>query len=399
MKLTFTHTKYAAYLGSASQAIVLNLPPLLFATFARDYGIGVGLLGALVSVTFVIQIVVDAICVRYADRIGWRNLVVASEIFCAAGLIGLAFLPDLFADPYIGLLAAVVLYSTGGGILEVIISPIVEALPSKEKSSAMSMLHSFYSWGQVATVLLSTLYFVVFGVQNWRWLAVAWSIEPIFNAILFSKTPINTFDGQSASAEEKTPFVKLITSKLFWLFFALMICSGASEQAMAQWTSYFAETGLHVSKTLGDLLGPCTFAALMGVSRTFYGKFGERIDLKKYLAVSGVLCLASYFVAVFSPFPVVSVIGCAVSGLAVGIMWPGVLSLAAQRCHFGGTALFALLALAGDIGCSSGPSVVGFVSGADGSALGLSGLKLGLFAAMLFPLLLVVAVSALKKAK
>lgn len=388
MEKQYKRTLYASYLGYVTQAIVNNLAPLLFVTFQKEYGISVAQIGFLVTYNFAVQMLVDLIAANYVEKIGYKKSILAAHVFSAAGLLGLGILPELLGNPYMGLLAAITVYALGGGLIEVLVSPIVQALPMDEKSAAMSLLHSFYCWGHVMVVVLSTIFFRIAGIGNWKLLTAIWALVPALNIILYAGAPIRVLVEEG----EALPARKLFKMKLFWLLFLLMICSGASEQAMSQWASFFAEKGLEVSKTMGDLLGPCMFAVLMGASRTFYGICGEKIPLKRFISYSSLLCVGSYLLAVFSPNPVFSLVGCSICGLSVGIMWPGVFSLAAEYCPQGGTAMFAFLALAGDIGCSGGPSVVGSVSGAFGSNL-----KAGLLAAILFPVLLLIGVNALQK--
>ena len=388
MKRKYKRTLYASYLGYITQAIVNNLAPLLFVTFQKEFRITVAQIGFLVTYNFAAQMVVDILAAKYVEKIGYKVSILAAHIFAAAGLIGMGFLPSVLGNPYIGLLIAITIYAIGGGLIEVLVSPIVQALPMDEKSAAMSLLHAFYCWGHVLVVVLSTVYFRVVGIESWRFLTILWALVPIANIFVYAGAPIKVLVEEGNAL----PVKKLFSMKLFWCFFILMICSGASEQAMSQWASYFAENGLQVSKTMGDLLGPCMFAILMGVSRTFYGIKGDKIPLKKFISISSILCVLSYLVAVFSPSPVLSLVGCGICGLSVGIMWPGVFSLAAEYCSQGGTAMFALLALAGDIGCSGGPSVVGCISG-----IFQGNLKYGLLAAIIFPVILIAGVNMLKK--
>ena len=406
MKLQYKHTVYASYLGYITQAIVNNLPPLLFITFQKTMGISLSELGFLVSLNFGVQMLVDLISAKFVDRIGYRICIVAAHICSTVGLVGLGLFPMLLPNPYLGLMIAVVINAIGGGLIEVLVSPIVQALPGDEKASAMSMLHSFYCWGHVTVVLLSTLYFVTIGLSRWYFLPLIWAVLPLFNTFFYAKVPLLTLTGEHSA----TPLRKLFSMKIFWLFLILMICSAASEQAMAQWAALFAESGLNVSKTMGDLLGPCAFAVCMGLSRTYYGKNGSRIDLKKFILASSILCMISYLLATLSPVPLLSLAGCALCGLSVGIMWPGSFSLAAEYCPAGGTGMFALLALAGDIGCSLGPGMVGVVSNSVASRSGSlsnllfgnltgteAGLKTGLLCAILFPVLMFFAVSVLSR--
>lgn len=387
MKLNYRHTLFASYLGYITQAIINNLAPLLFLTFQKSFDITLGEIGFLVSINFCIQMAVDVLAVKFVDKIGYRTCAVTAHIMCTAGLIGMGCFPFLFENAYAGLLIAIFFNAIGGGLIEVLVSPIVEALPGDQKESAMSLLHSFYCWGHVGVVLLSTLYFTTIGIDRWYFLPILWAAVPLFNAFFFSKVPIRTL----VEEEDAMPLKKLFSMKLFWLFFLMMLCAGASEQAMSQWASLFAESGLKVSKTLGDLLGPCAFAVLMGLSRVFYGKFGEKINLKNFIALSSVLCIVSYLLASLSTNPLISLLGCSLCGLSVGIMWPGTFSLSAKSCPQGGTAMFALFALAGDIGCSAGPGTVGLIAG--------ESLKKGILLAIVFPICMFLAVMTLKRLK
>ena len=387
MNRGYRRTLYASYLGYITQAIINNLAPLLFVLFQDEFHISVAQIGFLVTYNFGIQILVDVLAARYAERLGYKPCIVVAHVLCAAGLVGLGVLPGLML-PYAGLLLAVTVYAVGGGLIEVLISPIVQALPTDEKSSAMSLLHSFYCWGHAAVVILTTLFFWLVGTAYWRLLTALWAILPAANAVLFVGCPIRVLLEDAGPM----PVKQLLRMGMFWLFAILMVCSGAAEQAMSQWASYFAERGLRVSKSMGDLLGPCLFALLMGLSRLFYGIKGEKIPLERFIIFSGILCIASYLIAVLAPLPVLALVGCGLCGLSVGILWPGVFSLAAEYCPQGGTAMFALLALAGDVGCSSGPSLVGAV------AQGFHGqLKAGLLAAIVFPVVLSVGVRFLKR--
>lgn len=380
----------ASYLGYITQAIVNNFAPLLFVTFQKSFDISLEKIGYLVTVNFCIQLFVDFIAAKFVDKIGYRICIVAAHLFAGTGLVLMGVLPFAFADPYMGLICAIVFYSIGGGLIEVLISPIVEACPTDKKSAAMSLLHSFYCWGHVAVILLTTLFFVTAGIENWRILSALWAVIPLANAVYFCFVPINTL----VDSEKSAPIKELFKSKLFWILILLMICSGASEQGMSQWSSAFAETGLKVSKTLGDLLGPCMFAVMMGVSRVFYAAFSGRLKLMKFISVSCVFCVIGYLVSALSPVPALALVGCGICGLSVGILWPGVFSLAAERAPTGGTAMFAFLALAGDLGCSSGPTLVGVVSSAFNDNL-----RVGFLAAIAFPVALIIGIMLLKRTK
>ena len=381
MKLTYKHTLAASYLGYITQAVVNNLTPLLFVVFEASLGISIGRISLLITVNFGVQMLVDILSAKWIGVIGTRRAIVAAHAFAAAGLAALGTLPYLLADPYVGVLCAVCLCAVGGGITEVLISPIVEALPSEDKAGSMSLLHASYCWGHVGVVVLSTLYFALAGTGRW-------ALLPLCNMVLFARVPLCALAGD----EHRTPLRALLKNKMIWLFLLMMVCAGASEQGMSQWASLFAETGLGVPKAMGDLLGPCAFAVMMGLSRTLYGVWGTRISLKRCMAASGFLCVASYAVAVFAPWPLLSLAGCALCGFSVGILWPGTFSLSMVHCPEGGTSMFALFALAGDVGCALGPGVVGVVSGVAGGAL-----KAGLLAACVFPVVLLLTVSRLRR--
>ena len=391
MKFNDRHTLYACYIGYITQAIINNLSPLLFLTFHKQFGISLAAISILISINFCTQIAVDLISVKFVDKIGYRASGILSFVISAIGLVSLGLLPNVMPNAYVGLIIATMLNAIGGGLLEVLVSPVVEAipLPQKQKASAMSLLHSFYCWGHVGVVILSTLYFSIAGIQNWMYLPMIWALVPLFDVFLFAKIPLYKL----VEEEERVPLRKTLKTGIFWLLFLLMICAGASEQAMSQWSSIFAELGLGVSKTVGDLLGPCAFAICMGLSRLIYGKMGQRINLKKFIIGSSLLCVVSYLIAVFSPFPLLALIGCAMCGFSVGIMWPGIFSIAGERCRSGGTAVFALFAVAGDIGCASGPALVGVISNATG---GDNGLKTGLLCAIMFPIVMCIGVSVLR---
>ncbi len=386
MKQSYQHTIYASYIGYITQAIVNNFAPLLFLIFQDRFGIPLEKITLLITFNFAVQLLVDLASAGFVERIGYRVSIVAAHLFATAGLVGLAVFPHVFSSPYVGLLTAVVIYAVGGGLLEVLVSPIVEACPTEHKSSAMSLLHSFYCWGTVAVILISAGAMCLFGKSCWPVLACIWAIVPLANAVYFTKVPIRML----TEPEEGMTVKRLISSKMFWLFVVLMVMAGASEQAMIQWTSTFAEGALGISKTLGDLAGPCAFAVLMGCARVFYGIFHEKVSLLPYIVGSGVLCILSYLLAALSPSPALSLVGCALCGLSVGILWPGVFSLAAEAGPKGGTVMFALLALEGDLGCSGGPTVVGFVAGHAGDDL-----KKGLLAAIVFPAILILGAVSL----
>ena len=382
MTVSYNKTIYACFVGYIVQAIVNNFVPLLFLTFHNAYQIPLSKITLLITINFGLQLLVDLISVSFIDKIGYRASAVLAHICSAVGLILLTVLPDAFPNPFTGLLVAVVVYATGGGLLEVLVSPIVEACPTEHKEKTMSLLHSFYCWGHVGVVLLSTLFFQFAGTGGWKLLSLLWAVIPICNALVFLKVPLAPLVQEG---ETGLSIRELMRNKTFWLMMLLMMCAGACEQSVSQWASTFAELGLGVSKTVGDLAGPMLFAILMGTSRAIYGKYGERINLQKFMLYSGVLCIISYLVISLSPLPVLGLIGCGLCGLSVGILWPGTFSTAAASIRGGGTAMFAFFALAGDLGCSGGPTFVGLVAGAFDDKL-----SLGILAAILFPILLIV---------
>lgn len=384
MEKKYNYTIYACFIGYVVQAIVNNFVPLLFLTFHGTYGIPMTQITLLITFNFGLQLLIDLLSVTFVDKIGYRASMVIAHICAAVGFVLLTILPDLCRNAFVGLLAAVTVYAVGGGLLEVLVSPVMEACPTDNKEKAMSLLHSFYCWGHVAVVIISTIFFRVFGIGNWKIMACIWAMVPFANMFLFIKVPI------ASLMEDGEPGMKpgeLFRQRLFWILMLMMVCAGASEQAVSQWASTFAELGLGVSKTVGDLAGPMLFAVLMGSARAFYGKYGDKIELNKFMAGSSILCILSYLCISLVPNPAIGFVGCALCGLSVGIMWPGTFSKATSSIARGGTAMFALLALAGDVGCSGGPTVVGLVSGAFGDDL-----KKGILAGVIFPILLLVGI-------
>ena len=387
----YRRTRSACYIGYIVQAIVTNFAPLLFVHFSDKYGIPLTKITLLITINFGIQLFVDLVSTVLIDRIGFRTSFYLAHGFSAAGLIMLTFMPDIMPDPFVGILIPIVIYAIGGGLIEVVISPIIEACPAENKEKQMSMLHSFYCWGQVGVVLVSTVFFTLFGIGSWRILSVSFAAIAVANMILFGNSPIGTLNGEG---EKGMSLKELFSVRSFFVFLIMMLCAGASAQAISQWASSFAERGLGVNKAVGDLAGPMAFAFLMGMSRLIYGKLGHRLDMNRFMMVSTALCIVSYGCIVFVPNPVVGLVGCAVSGFAVGIMWPGTYSMAVARLPRGGSAMFALLALAGDIGCTSGPTLAGFVSGASGDDL-----RAGILAAMIFPVMMAVCLFFVRKKK
>ena len=391
MENQYNKTITACFVGYIVQAVINNFTPLLFLFFQKSYHIPLSHITLLVTFNFGIQLLVDLLSVGFIDKIGYRASIIIAHVLSAAGLILLTVLPEILPVPFIGILIAVMIYAIGGGLLEVLVSPVVEACPSDNKEKAMSMLHSFYCWGYAGVVLISTLFFYVAGIENWKILAVIWAVIPIGNAFVFAKVSIAPLIEDGESGFELKDLFRI---KVFWILLIMMVCAGASEQAVSQWASAFAEKGLGISKAAGDLAGPMAFAVLMGMSRLFYGKYGERIHLERFMVYSSFLCVLSYLGISLFPIPMLNLIACAVCGLSVGIMWPGTFSKASSALPKGGTAMFALLALGGDIGCSGGPTLVGMVSGALGDNL-----KMGILAGIIFPVLLLMGIILCRKTK
>lgn len=380
LKNNYSHTLRACYMAYVTQAIAVNFTPLLFVTFQNTYSITLSQLSILIAVTFIIQMIVDFTSTKFVDKIGYRVCTVSAHILAAAGFVMLGILPEAFSDPFYGILTACFFYSVGSGLIEVLVSPIVESCPTSHKASAMALLHSFYCWGTALVIFVSTLYFIFAGIENWRVLSILWAILPAANAVIFTQVPIS--HTEEAAGEGLKALFK---HKIIWVIILMMITGGAAEVAMSQWASAFAENGLKVSKTVGDLMGPCMFAVLMGTGRVVYSSLVKRFDLVKYIAVCAALCLVTYIMASLSSSPLLALIGCAMTGFCVGVFWPGTFSYAASRIPAGGTAMFGILAFAGDIGCTVGPGLVGTVSGLLGDNL-----KVGLLSAIVFPAVLLI---------
>ncbi len=394
IRTSFKHTLAAAYIGYITQAIVNNFAPLLFLTFSTEWDIPLSRMALLVSINFGIQLTVDLICAGLGDRMGYRVPIVLAHVLAAAGLVGLGIFPRIFPDPYVGILVAIAIYAIGGGLTEVLISPIAEACPVENKEAQMSLLHSFYCWGHVLVILLSTAFFALVGIESWWLLACLWAIVPLCNAVYFALVPIRMLNDDT-SPEELISLGKLLRQPLFWLFMVMMFAAGAGEQSMSQWASAFAEAGLGVNKTVGDLAGPCMFAVLMGISRFLSSRVTRRIRTESFMIGCCILCVIGYLLASLSPIPLLSLVGCGICGFSVGIFWPGTFSLSALALRGGGTALFALLALAGDLGCMGGPALVGLVT----DTVAGGSLKQAILIGIAFPLALTAGLLCLGLAK
>ena len=383
----YSKTKIACYLGFITQAIVANFTPLLFMAFHREYRISIATLALIPAVFYIVQLVTDLLCAKFKN-LDYRRSIILSEITSALGLVGLAFLPQIFPSPLVGILLCVAIYAVGSGLIEVLCSPIIEACPFPNKEGMMSLLHSFYCWGAVGVILGSTLFFYFFGLTNWRILACLWALIPLYNIFNFATCPIDPIVPDA----EGMSMVELLRNSRFWLFLILMVAAGASESSMAQWTSAFAEASLGVDKAIGDLAGPCGFAFCMGLGRLWYGKKGQNLDLSAYMTGAGILCFAAYLLASLAHHPAIGLAGCMISGLAVGIMWPGSISLTSARMPGAGTALFALLALGGDMGGTLGPSLVGLATRS-----AENGIQSGILAASVFPAMLVISLLLIRR--
>ena len=387
--MQYKSTIRACFAGYVVQAVVNNFVPLLFLTFQSQYGIPLSQVTLLITINFALQLAVDGVSVFFIDRIGYRAAAVIAHICAALGLVGLAFLPDLLPSPFAGLLLSVLLYALGGGLLEVIVSPIVESCPSDHKAQTMSILHSFYCWGSAGVIVISTLFLKIFGASSWKILAAIWALLPLANCFVFTKVPLAPLVAEGGTGMH---IDQLFRSRVFWVIMLMMLCAGASEQAVSQWASTFAEKGLGVSKAVGDLAGPTVFALLMATSRLLYGKFGAKIDLNKAMMASALLCVVSYLLIGLTNSPVLDLVGVGLCGLAVGIFWPGTFSTAAASLRGGGTAMFALMALAGDLGCSGGPTLAGAIAGAFGDNL-----RLGILCALAFPALMILGILLIRR--
>ncbi|MEG1426796.1 MAG: MFS transporter [Oscillospiraceae bacterium] len=393
-------TIFACYRGNFTHAAVNNLSPLFFIIYQDKFGLSYTLLATLILFNFCTQILADLLSVKFVDKIGYRKAALFSQFMAALGLLLLAVLPNILPLPFVGLAVASTVAALGGGVMEVILSPIVDAIPGEAKASAMSLLHSFYCWGQVFVVLATTVILRLIGTDLWFLIPVLWATIPIYNFFSFLKVPLQ----DTISPEEKTPLRTLFTSKIFIVAMVIMVCAGASELSMCQWSSLFAEKALGVPKVLGDLLGPCLFAVFMGIGRVIFGIYGEKINLFKTLIASAVLCVFCYLGTALFALPVLSLVSCALCGLSVSLMWPGTISCSAAMFPKGGASMFGILAVMGDIGCSVGPALLGAISDGVKDTLlipGLSpdqiGLKTGMLSGMIFPFILLLCVIILMK--
>ena len=385
-RYSYTHTKISCYLGYTSQAISFSIPPLFFAIFNTRLNMSLSQIAFVIFMCFIIQLIVDAVAVKYVDRIGYRKSMIAGQITAASGLLFLGILPEFMENSYLGFFIAAVFYSIGCGITEVIVSPIIEYLPTKNKAAEMSLLHSSYSWGTVIAILATSFLLVLFGRVNWFVIPVLWALIPFYNIYLCFKVPFP----DTIKEHERTRIKDILLNPMFITAMIVMACAGASEHVIFQWASYFAEIGLNLPKVTGDLIGPCMFGVLSGMARLWFGKYGNKKNLSGALVISGMLCTGCYICIVFSPVPLISVIACGVCGLATGLMWPGTLSLTSQILPKGGTAMFGLLAMAGDLGISCGTWLTGTLGE-------LYNLKFGFTVSLIFPIILLIGLFVIFK--
>lgn len=390
MSTSYRSTKIACFIGFVVQAIINNFLPVLFIIFySKPYNLNYEQLGRLLFINFFVQLVVDALTPIIVKKIGYRGASVACHALAAAGLCMLGILPWAFPTHiYTCLVAAIVVYASGSGIIEVCISPIVEMLPGDKKGADMAFTHSFYCWGQMFTVLVSTLLIAVIGQSYWHIIPIIWAIIPLFNMFNFMRVPIVEVPEESASKTAKT----LFKNRDFWVFVVVMICAGASEITMAEWASIFTQQALGVSKTVGDLLGPCAFAICMGSGRVIFGLLDGKFNPKKALIINNILCVACYVGVALCNINWLSLVVCALCGFTVSLSWPGTYSMAARHFTTGGTLMFSVLALSGDLGCSMGPWIMGIVANN-------TNLQTGFLVSAIFPTIMVAVLPFLRKEK
>ena len=390
MKFNFQHTRYACYIGYVTQAIINNLAPLFFIIFSENYSVSYRGLGSLVMINFMTQLIVDAACIKIASRIGYKTLLVTAHIIAAIGLVLLGILPLFISPVFLALVISIVIFAIGGGLLEVLISPVVDSLPEEaaKKPASMSLLHSFYCWGQMAVILLTTFLLLQFGRENWFFLPILWAIIPLLNTFLFLNVPLIP----ALKEKDSMGIKEMARNPVFFLCLLMMLSAGASEQSVAQWASLFAERALNLPKIIGDIFGPALFALFMGIGRTIYGLFGSKIKIYPYMLFSVILCILCYLGISFAPHPLIQLAACALTGFSISIMWPAVFSISSSSFPKGGAPLFALLALMGDLGCGTGPWIAGFVSDAQGS------LGTGIFVCILFPFIFLFSLLIFKRA-
>ncbi|MBQ6884261.1 MAG: MFS transporter [Clostridia bacterium] len=389
MSASYKSTKIACFAGFVVQAIINNFLPLLFIIFNTRYNLNYEQLGRLLFINFFVQLIVDALTPAVVKHIGYRGAAIACHGLAAVGLCLLGILPLLFPKQiYTCVIIAIIIYATGSGIIEVCISPIVEMLPGDKKGADMAFSHSFYCWGQAFTVLVSTILIYLIGQDGWQLIPIIWAVIPFVNMFNFMRVPIVEQVDEPVSKTAKA----LFKNRDFWIFAIIMICAGASEITMAEWASIFTQQALGVSKTVGDLLGPCAFAICMGSGRVIFGLFDGKFNPKKALIINNILCVICYVGVAVCSIEWLSLVACALCGFTVSLSWPGTYSMAARYFPTGGTLMFSLLALCGDFGCSIGPWTMGIVANS-------TTLQMGFLVCAIFPAIMVVTAPFLRKEK
>lgn len=386
MQQSYTRLKAACYMTNISMAVVCNLPPLLFLTFRSLYGISYSLLGLLVLVNFCTQLGIDLAFSFFSRRFNIPLAVKLTPALTVAGLFLYAVWPWLFPDSvYVGLVVGTVLFSVAAGLAEVLISPVIAALPSKDPDRAMSGLHSAYAWGAVGVVLLGTVLLLVFGMTNWPWLVLLFALVPLTGFVLYMGQTIPPLQTE----EQAGGALRLLRQPGLWLCVLCIFCGGAAEVTMAQWASSYLEQALGISKVWGDVFGVALFSVTLGLGRTLYAKRGRHIARVLTLGAAG--AAVCYLTAAVCDQPLVGLAACAFTGLCVSMLWPGSLVVATDRFPTGGVFIYAMMAAGGDLGASVGPQLVGVITDLTLAAGGSEqqGLKLALLGGMLFPLLAV----------
>ena len=394
----------ACEFGITTQSAVNNLAPILFVIFKDNFGISYTMIASLMLFNFLVQIATDFTAIKILGILDYRKSGILAQACAALGLIMLGVLPNIIPI-YPALFTSTLFMAFGGGLLEVMVSPIVDSLEKGQSSAKMNMLHSFFCWGQVAVVLTATAAIKLFGSNIWYIIPISWAIVPIISIFMFSVVPIPEIARAERRSGEKLP----VKSKAFLFMCFLMVASGASEITMAEWASVFAQKGLGIDKFTGDILGPCLFAVLMGSGRLLFGVFGSRVRLKSALTYYSILCTICYIVAATAKNPYIALFFCALTGFSVSIMWPGVYSYSSSVIKQGKTAMFGILALCGDVGCSLGSWLTGSMSDFSltfpkvlefavrcGISYEQMGLKIGIGCAAVFPLLMSIALISSK---
>ena len=383
---SYKSTIAACYIGSFVQAIIVNTTPILFIPLREQFGLTFQQMGLLVLINFISQVGCDILFSNAIDKYGFRRFVVAAHGLAVVGLVLFAASPLLFDRPFAGFVTATIIFSGSGGLLELLLSPIVNAIPTDEKAGAMSVLHSFYSWGQAAVILLTTVLLFVFGRAWWQWIILIWTLVPLFNFFFLMRVPF----APNVPEEQRQGMDKILLKPFFIAALATILCGAAAELCISQWASAYLEEAMRLPKVVGDVGGVCLFAVMMGVGRLFYGMYGKKINVSLMMLIGTVGAAACYITVALSGTAVLSLLACGLCGLCVSLLWPGTLVVASEHYPLAGAWMFAILA-AGDIGASAGPWLMGVVAEQAHRLPFLSGLltqgmspdQLGLRAAML----------------